>query len=449
MKRSTVIIYSVLISTIFIISLSFFGYNIYNELKHGNERTRKTFQHFTNQIEKNINSTNKDYLSFIENPSDFLAFTIKENNKIIIKSPESLNDDFSNISNTTFVKVYSKKLIQDNKTIDINAALYTLRPSKIFHYASYSFIVILIATIFTIIIISYITITEKKGINLKQTAKKIETFSENHDKILHEDNNQSISTVETQNEVETTTDEIIFDNDEIEELEWPEHKFILESNNNNNITQIEEIEQIEEPITSTQDIQEKEQIEQYEKTDNYVTNPVPYTISTNETSEINKNIYSEITGISTEISLITKLENDLVHATSSEQDLSLFIIKIPGLIYSNEETKQIVNILLQQFLYRDTIFEFENDGFAVIKSDMTIEAAEEKADLIYKNIQELHLEKPAFIGISSRSIRMLSAERLIKEAKEALNHAIEAKDESPIIGFHVDVEKYREYIKNN
>lgn len=449
MKRSTVIIYSVLISTIFIISLSFFGYNIYNELKHGNERTRKTFQHFTNQIEKNINSTNKDYLSFIENPSDFLAFTIKENNKIIIKSPESLNDDFSNISNTTFVKVYSKKLIQDNKTIDINAALYTLRPSKIFHYASYSFIVILIATIFTIIIISYITITEKKGINLKQTAKKIETFSENHDKILHEDNNQSISTVETQNEVETTTDEIIFDNDEIEELEWPEHKFILESNNNDNITQIEEIEQIEEPITSTQDIQEKEQIEQYEKTDNYVTNPVPYTISTNETSEINKNIYSEITGISTEISLITKLENDLVHATSSEQDLSLFIIKIPGLICSNEETKQIVNILLQQFLYRDTIFEFENDGFAVIKSDMTIEAAEEKADLIYKNIQELHLEKPAFIGISSRSIRMLSAERLIKEAKEALNHAIEAKDESPIIGFHVDVEKYREYIKNN
>ena len=447
MKRTTVIIYSVLISIIFIISISFFGYNIYNELKHGNERTRKTFQHFTSKIEKNSNSANKDYLSYIENPSDFLAITIKENNKIVIKSPESLNDDFSNITNTTFVKVYTKKLIQDNKTIDINAALYTLRPSKIFHYASYSFIVILIATIFTIIIISYITITEKKGINLQQTAKKIETFSENHDKILHEDNNQSISTVETQNEVETTTEENIFDNDEIEELEWPEHTFMIETEDSDNISPSEE--EIVEQNDSTQDITEKEQIEQYEKTDNYVTNPVPYTISTNETSEINKNIYSEITGISKEISLITKLENDLVHATSSEQDLSLFIIKIPGLIYSNEETKQIVNILLQQFLYRDTIFEFENDGFAVIKSDMTIEAAEEKADLIYKNIQDLHLENPAFIGISSRSIRMLSAERLIKEAKEALNHAIEAKDESPIIGFHVDVEKYREYIKNN
>ena len=284
MKRSTVIIYSVLISTIFVISLSFFGYNIYNELKHGNERTRKTFQHFTNQIEKNINSTNKDYLSFIENPSDFLAITIKENNTIMLKSPESLNDDFSNISNTTFVKVYSKRLIQDNKTIDINAALYTLRPSKIFHYASYSFIVILIATIFTIIIISYITITEKKGINLQQTAKKIETFSENHDKILHDDE-KVISPTESQDKQTTTTEETNVDDEEIEELEWPEHTFILESNNNDDITQIEE------QNASTQDIPEKEQIEQYEKTDNYVTNPVPYTISTNETSEINKNIY--------------------------------------------------------------------------------------------------------------------------------------------------------------
>ena len=445
MKRTTVIIYSVLISIIFIISISFFGYNIYNELKHGNERTRKTFQHFTSKIEKNSNSANKDYLSYIENPSDFLAITIKENNKIVIRSPESLNDDFSNITNTTFVKVYTKRLIQDNKTIDINAALYTLRPSKIFHYASYSFVVILIATIFTIIVISYITITEKKGINLQQQEKKSETFFETHDKILHDDE-QVISPTESQDKQTTTTEETNVDDEEIEELEWPEHTFMVESNNNDDITQIEEI---EEQNASTQDIPEKEQIEQYEKTDNYVTNPVPYTISTNETSEINKNIYSEITGISKEISLITKLENDLVHATSSEQDLSLFIIKIPGLIYSNEETKQIVNILLQQFLYRDTIFEFENDGFAIIKSDMTIEAAEEKADLIYKNIQELHLENPAFIGISSRSIRMLSADRLIKEAKEALNHAIEAKDESPIIGFHVDVEKYREYIKNN
>lgn len=447
MKRTTVIIYSVLISIIFITSISFFGYNIYSEFKFGNERTRKTFQHFTNKIEKNSNSEKKDYLSYIENPSDFLAISVKENNKIVLKTPESLNDDFSNITNTTFVKVYSKKIIQDNKTIDINVALYTLRPSKIFHYASYSFIVILIATIFTIIIISYITLTEKKQTNSLHQEKKPETFSAAHDKILHEDNQESTNEDIQAEPIEYTKEENI-DDEEIEELEWPEHKFILESESTND-NDIDQIEQSEEQNDFTQDTTEDEQVEQYEKTDNYVTNPVPYTISPSDTSEINKNIYSEITGISKEISLTTKLENDLVHATSSEQDLSLFIVKIPGLTYSDENTKEVVNVLLQQFLYRDTIFEFENDGFAVIKSDMTIETAEEKADFIYKNLQELNLEKPIFIGISSRSIRMLSADRLIKEAKEALNHAIESKDESPIIGFHVDVEKYREYIKNN
>ena len=170
---------------------------------------------------------------------------------------------------------------------------------------------------------------------------------------------------------------------------------------------------------------------------------------TTELSEINKNTYSEITGISNQTSFVSKLDTELVHATSAEQDLSLFIIKIPGLMYSDEETKIIINTLLEQFLYRDTIFEFENDGFAVIKSDMTIDEAEQKADYIYKQLKEKINDISTYIGISSRSTRMLGAERLIKEAKEALNHAIETQDETPIVGFHVDVEKYRDFIKNS
>ncbi|MDY5049536.1 MAG: hypothetical protein SPF11_08350 [Treponema porcinum] len=43
---------------------------------------------------------------------------------------------------------------------------------------------------------------------------------------------------------------------------------------------------------------------------------------------------------------------------------------------------------------------------------------------------------------------MLSAERLITEADEALRHAVE-EETSKIIGFHVDIEKYRQFIKNS
>ena len=45
--------------------------------------------------------------------------------------------------------------------------------------------------IFTIIIISYITLTEKKQTNSLHQEKKPETFSAAHDKILHEDNQES------------------------------------------------------------------------------------------------------------------------------------------------------------------------------------------------------------------------------------------------------------------
>ena len=109
MKRTTTTIISLLFSLVFIIAIVYFGYNISTEIKHGNERTRKTFNHFVNKVEKNINVEKQDYQSYIDNPEDFLAISIKENNKTVLKTPENVNDDFSNISNTYFVKIYTKK----------------------------------------------------------------------------------------------------------------------------------------------------------------------------------------------------------------------------------------------------------------------------------------------------------------------------------------------------
>ena len=44
MKRTTTTIISLLFSLVFIIAIVYFGYNISTEIKHGNERTRKTFK---------------------------------------------------------------------------------------------------------------------------------------------------------------------------------------------------------------------------------------------------------------------------------------------------------------------------------------------------------------------------------------------------------------------
>ena len=49
------------------------------------------------------------------------------------------------------------------------------------------------------------------------------------------------------------------------------------------------------------------------------------------------------------------------------------------------------------------------------------------------------------IGISSRSLRLISAERLKTEAEQAVEHAA-TDNESPIVAFRVNPEKYRKFI---
>ena len=167
-----------------------------------------------------------------------------------------------------------------------------------------------------------------------------------------------------------------------------------------------------------------------------------------------KDFFSPVTGFGWEQNFKLRLDSELVRAASSELDLSLFIIRIIGLKFTDAAATEICKFLLEEFQFRDMIFEFGEDGFAVIKTDMSIEQAENTAGLIHSELSKLiatYDSVPAltcYIGISSRSIRMLSAERLIMEAKEALNHSIEDKD-SPITGFHVDIEKYREFLNNN
>ena len=167
-----------------------------------------------------------------------------------------------------------------------------------------------------------------------------------------------------------------------------------------------------------------------------------------------RDFFSPVTGFGWEQNFKLRLDSELVRAASSELDLSLFIIKIMGLKFTDTAASAICEYLLEEFQFRDMIFEFGEDGFAVIKTDMSIEQAENLAGLIHTKLSQLiagYDSKSAlacYIGISSRSIRMLSAERLIMEAREALNHSIEDKD-SPITGFHVDIEKYREFLNNN
>lgn len=157
-------------------------------------------------------------------------------------------------------------------------------------------------------------------------------------------------------------------------------------------------------------------------------------------------LFSEKTHFIMEEYLENRLNSELNRAISSEFDLALFIIQIKNLNKDADYIEKLSDYISVQFQFKDLIFEFKKDCIACIKTNCIIDDAIALADKIHKEIVDITKEK-CYIGVSTRSIRMISAERIITEAYEALKHAHE-DEENPIIGFRVNAEKYMEMMKN-
>ena len=60
-------------------------------------------------------------------------------------------------------------------------------------------------------------------------------------------------------------------------------------------------------------------------------------------------------------------------------------------------------------------------------------------------LKEFDVDKKVFFGLSSRTLRLIPGIRLIKEAMQAVDKAME--DPSlPIVAFKVDAERYRKFL---
>ena len=98
-------------------------------------------------------------------------------------------------------------------------------------------------------------------------------------------------------------------------------------------------------------------------------------------------------------------------------------------------------------MYKDLIFEFGQDSFAALKLNINLDEGIEFSEEVNHNIASLLSKenKNCYIGLSSRSQRMVAAKRLITEASEALVHAQQDPD-TPITAFRVNTEKYMRLI---
>ena len=405
MKNKFVLGYSIFISFVFLVALSLFGINLYSEYSIGKARTQRRIDFMTSSVKKIAQENPKDFSQKITKAigdlNDFSTLQIKVNGKSIFSYPNGITPE---TSTSKLLKNFSESFRIDENFYYIIGNLYIIRPIQIFNAAKISFLIILIATLITIILI--ISISNKDS---KTSDEKSESNDEDLKSI--DDIDLSFSIEETESFEENSTDEL---NISDEKLDFEEEKFELE----------------EELPLPTQD----------EK---------PMEINVAET-ENPMGLFSPTTGLGWESYINTRLENELKRAISSEIDLSVFIIKLQNISRSDELFRDLCDYLSILFQFKDLLFEYKDDCILCIKLSMNVDEALAFADKIHVDLSSKikNAGGKCSIGITSGAVRKVGAQRLLKEADEALKRA-EADETSPIIAFRVDNTKYRKFIETN
>jgi len=170
-------------------------------------------------------------------------------------------------------------------------------------------------------------------------------------------------------------------------------------------------------------------------------------ISTSKTSP--KGLYSSRSGLGWEEYINDRLESELHRCSSSEKDLAFITLEFTDMP-EERVFKQTAQEAIKFFTSKDLIFEFGEYGIAVILPGAGLDTAIPKSENFYQRILDRFPNSytPAFgmnIGLSSRSGRLLTAERLMLEATEALKKA-KSDSKTSIIAFKSDPEKYRAFI---
>jgi GGDEF domain-containing protein len=184
----------------------------------------------------------------------------------------------------------------------------------------------------------------------------------------------------------------------------------------------------------------------------HIPDSAPADISDTIDDQRPEGLYSPATGVGWEEYLKERLDAELVRAASSEQDLSLMVVRISGTKHTDLVSRKIAQAFLELIKFRDMVFEFGVDGFAGIFQNVTLDQAMKLADELYENIDALLMESgyesQITIGITTRTARLISADRMLDEAVAAATKAV-AEPDLPIVAFRANPDKYRDFVAGN
>ena len=443
MKNRFIVVYTVFAAAVFIFALSFFGFNLYKEYSTNLEKSDIRYTNLVNDIRTlsyNQAENNAAYAQSIKKAvGDSGAYSfiqVKREGETVIFYPAGKMKE-ETVSKLT--KTFTTSLTVNKQSVTVDCNLYLIRPDSIFYYARVSFLMILIITIITVIMIIYLNIAEEtsSGVISLEESTEDETLEEPVEEDADTEIIAETETIEEKPIVTEAASPVIEPEKTVEENEEKSAEVTPE-----------EVKAIfAEPLT---DDAINEPVEDAIPVEN--STPVePAKLPVDEikpakTDDNPSGLFDPATGIGWESYLLTRLNNEIERATASEIDISLFIIKIPGISMTSDVYRNICNYLAIQFQFKDLLFEYKDDSIVAIKISMNVDEALSLAEKLYTDICNIINGKNCRIGITSRSIRMVTGERLLLEAEQSIEHSDET---SPVIAFRVDSEKYRQMIEMN
>jgi GGDEF domain-containing protein len=312
-------------------------------------------------------------------------------------------------NSSLFVKVYAKKIDLDGMgdgSFVMTAAVYVLHPDAIFAASRNSFLAIL-TILFTTLVVLLVTSSAGHRKNRPSPLASFPSVHQEADRSSAETGLRSFDGLE-------------------EEFLPPEIPVCESSGEGSDLS--------EENATEFA-FQDSLPVEEGSNAEQNVAKP--------------EGLFSPVTGIGWQQYLSERLDSELVRAASSEQDLSLIVIRISGLLHTDLLSRKVAQVLLDTFKFKDMVFEFGDNGFAGILQNVNLDQAMKIADVLYAGIDSLLMEMShegqITVGITTRTARLLPASRMIEEALSAARKA-EEEPSLPIVAFRANPEKYRDFV---
>ena len=470
-QKKSISIFSAVALFLYISAIVFFCISLISEYKtaerHVEDRFKKlaksTADSYSADMKNSATFTNS-MLQLVNSTGDIASVYVLNEGETIFEWPQS-----SAAENTSpLIKSCSTVIAQSAAgNVTLTASLYVLKPESIYKTAKISFIVVLAATLCTVVFFVYINITgsipaEKPFVDIPKfrpsaTKKRDDGSSLPDDKTGFSDlaTFSSVATLPPFPSAESESAPLNEEKNDEMQISEPvdEQPDAALEGTCEPVSIINDPESVERTFSNPPRMDDtytltSETISPARAEEPYTLDTETMTPAENPESQLQNSKYSPFTGFCWESYIDAVLEAELQASEAEGKDVSLMLLRISGLDRMDYVSESIRGVLYHANGSRDLLFEYKNDGYAILLPQTDINGGIKIAEMIEPEVtailQAQNLANQLMIGISARTQRIVSADVLHTEAEKALAHA---EPSLPLIAFRVDPEKYREFME--